>query len=383
MARVLFMLHGMGEFADGWESDVVDLLNRLAAAQRAVIGIPLRFGAESGADVRTVPIRYDDIFTDYWAREARAADHLTAFAAANEVQLPRPDLWTWLAQGDDDRQTFLRASILDVVLFRFFARLRQRVRERIALRIAEALERLPGGLSGNSIVFLAHSLGTAVLQQSLEHLGTTPLPGGIETYLYRGAPLYDAAVLCANVSRVLEQDDVHSRSIVAPSTRAGHPGCLGAYYSFRHALDPFLWFRPFDPGDWGDGLVSPPQLRHYLEPNVHGYLHYLQHPAVHLNLFNAVAGDLLANEQVIADRTREYEGAHGLDAYLVKLAAERGRLPEPCLHQLEGFPAFLQSLAQSRDDVATVDDWLALGVQYGGGVARVARVCGGRPGAVA
>ena len=389
MARVLFVVHGMGEHPAGWQSEVVDTLNEACADDRAEIeaatGAPLAFAEDDDAGVRVVPVAYDDLFESYWDRHAATADDLEALADEQPSELPgaRPwgELWDWLAAANDGDDEFLRTHVADVLLFRFFPTIRQHVVDLFAERIATTVAELPGGLSGNTIGFLAHSLGTAVTQATLERLAEQPVKvdgHDSEVFVLKGAPLFDAFFALANVSRVLEIDDVYTGPVAPPGRAGGQPGYVGQYHTFRHELDPVPMVRRFAPVGWPTKrYFEPPPLAHVLHPNVHGYGHYLHHPAVHLHIVNGMYGGRPASATYVATCTAEYEEANGRDDYALRLAAEQ--IPTPCRVAMLGAPQRLRAVVQQLQQQGTIEDWLRGLVALEATLRAVREACGGDP----
>lgn len=292
MTRLLLLVHGMGDHDDGWSDGAVQLLND----GKDAFGLEsddyaFTFGDES-ADVVVREVRYDDVFENFLARSARSAEELLKLADDEGVDLPVDDLWSWLASLDDEERKFFLTHVTDVLLFRYFLEVRKRVVETVITQIVEAIAAVQqAGAAPVQCSIAAHSLGTAVTQQTLHRLATMPLADDT-VFMASSGWRFTSLAMIANVSRVLEREDVYS-SIVGPPRRPGLPNAhyyVNQYLSFRHELDPFTLFRAFDRplGAWGDYYVQPPDLQHYLAINVHGLEHYLEHPAVRLRLYNAV-----------------------------------------------------------------------------------------------
>src|SRR3954467_3811519 len=89
MAQVLFVVHGMGEYKQGWSGAFAAKLDAMASQYDA-----FRKGAPFSERLEIVEIRYDEIFaelTDGWSQDADAFDR---FATQSGVPLPR--LVSWL-----------------------------------------------------------------------------------------------------------------------------------------------------------------------------------------------------------------------------------------------------------------------------------------------
>jgi hypothetical protein len=312
MPRLLLLLHGMGRHGDAWAVPAVDALNAAGRRVREDLdGAGSREFTFGGADaeIQVVPVGFDDIFDAYLARDARDAQALLDLGSDQRIDLPVDELWTWLAAADDAAAGFLYTHAYDVVMFRYFPEIRKRVVERVIQRIVEAVAEAGGLGGGTRVSFVGHSLGTAVLQQALHRMATTPLPDGNAVFTASSGTRFGMLAMVANVSRVLDGERVYG-SIVGPPNRPGLEGrwYVDQYHSYRHALDPFTLVRPFEqsPPRLGPSYVQPAVLQHLTELDVHGFAHYLQHPAVHLHLFNGAYGGPVVPRPYLAARVDGY-----------------------------------------------------------------------------
>jgi hypothetical protein len=367
--RLLVLLHGMGRHGDDWATHAAAALDAAGAQVREDLdaagtppAVDLTFGG-ADAGVRLLPLRYDDIFDHYLARDARNAQALLDLGDEQRVDLPVDELWTWLAAADDATTGFLYTHAYDAVMFRFFPEIRKRVVERVVQRIVEAVAEAGGPGGGTRVSFVGHSLGTAVLQQALHRLATTPLPDGNAVFTAASGTRFGMLAMVANVSRVLQRENVHA-SIVGPPNRPGLEGrwYVDQYHSFRHALDPMTLVRPFEqtPPRLGPSYVQPAALRHLTALDVHALAHYLQHPAVHLHLINGAFGGPVVPRAYLAER---------VDAY-------HPPLPSACAAEVAALRSEVARIADRHQDAAdpvvglcaTVAEYLAL-------VQRLAAAC--------
>ncbi len=112
-------------------------------------------------------------------------------------------------------------------------------------------------------------------------------------------------MMVSNVSRFLQTEPkVYEGTTVMPGpitgkTVPGHPnlrrGCL-RYVNVWNEFDPFVRPGKFSPQspDWPDtetkSLYKDVRIDHIHDANTHDFLHYLNHPAVHLELFTIMSG---------------------------------------------------------------------------------------------
>jgi hypothetical protein len=152
---------------------------------------------------------------------------------------------------------------------------------------------------------VAHSLGTSVVHDSLQILGTEPIAGFTNAL---GPPneRFRAIFMLANVSRVLESGVGAFESIVRGGGQNDLKSTCTRFLSFRHELDPFCVLKPFLPNDFDPTFNRIRSLSHYRDFDIHGLEHYLDHPRVHVPLINSICG---------VDRITPDERDAAVDAY--------------------------------------------------------------------
>lgn len=285
MPHRLFLVHGMGVHDEAWAEEVVDLLRSLYGEY------PRLNSLDFDVRIDPVPIRYDDIFVEtleQFQGGATSIEDLLGDVNADEVG----DLVNWFEDAADS-DNFLWTHAADVILYRLFSLIRQRVKTRVALRLAEGIHSLPPGETRWSV--LAHSLGTAVVHDSLDMLMTGQLPGDdLPGGFAPDQAQANLVMMVSNVSRVLQTNPPAYESVVMPGA-AGQAkrGCI-FYFNVRHSLDPFSIPKKFDPQDWPDpdtaaaGLYRSFEVNHIQEGNIHGLKHFLRNPEVHVPLFRTL-----------------------------------------------------------------------------------------------
>lgn len=294
MARhVMFLLHGIGQRApDGstnkaadaaasWSTAPVELLIRLAKKYEPDIDCSLN---PSPTGIRIVPLSYCDVLV----RELEAWDAFGSSDVAAAFGDKFPTIGAGrLAQlkGISKRDSGLFWSgPVDVLLYRLFldGDIRAHVREQIAQ-----------GLIGSSVggtlptcSFICHSMGTAVLHDTLAELLASPQQFGgfanMDIHLYASV---------ANVSKVLQgkfnPNDSPVRPLGTPSD-SRFPACVRTFVNAHNLSDPVAhigMFRPkWDPTRCDYIDIEETTLKWI---DVHGLVHYLENPRVHIPMLRA------------------------------------------------------------------------------------------------
>lgn len=297
MARLLFLVHGMGvhapDAAAPWHE----------APLKALTDAADRYGVRDRFDekVEIHPITYDGVFAGHLRRLDRSVDELREVMERNAME--GLDVLTWLEDQDitDTEKSFFWSHVVDVLLYRFFPQVAAEVRARVLERfvsVVNAAESSPGPRP--RVAILAHSLGTAVTHDALLELATRPFDGSSAFMASSNWRLHHLFTL-ANVSRVLSRLGAgfyHStvRCQTAPEVTGVDP-CIARYLNFRHRLDPIPAVKAFSPAGWGPDFVAEESLDHLLEWNVHGFTHYLRHPDVHVPILNALLDFPISEQQ--------------------------------------------------------------------------------------
>ena len=291
MTRVLVLVHGMGEYRPRWSADIVRKLDAVASQYPAFATGP-RFSQRLTIE----EICYDDVFSDVVSRWNRDADALDAWAKGAGRALPK--IVSWLRSPLPAKvKGFFWTTAVDPLLYRGFHLVRDDVRAQVMKQIADIAERnMRGGAAEISV--LAHSLGTAVVHDSLDALGRAPFEGNeaLTAARWQFANLFMLADVC-RLARNLVADIDYSTSIVRPTT-AGTAGTTYCQFFVNvwHRDDPFVLMAPFRPTTWGENYVPIGPLEHFHQANVHGYTHYLDHPLVHVPIINGTLGEPIISD---------------------------------------------------------------------------------------
>ncbi len=277
---ILFLIHGMGEHGPGWEVDVKAKLDEVAARYPGLQGTSL------WDDVELIPLRYDDHLTDALQHWQASAGAVSAFAEANK--LDHAGSLDWLDGVAAEDAGFFWSHVADVVVYRFLKVYRERIRASVVEQIVTPLMAIPAAERDfGRVVFLAHSLGTAVLHDALHLLGTGRFATWASAFAAPQAR-FRAIFTLANVSRVLQDDIKAYESIVQPGPQNKLGSNCSVFYNFRHELDPVCAVWRFAPEHFARSHYHHRDLTHYRDWNLHGFTHYLDNPRVHVHLINQI-----------------------------------------------------------------------------------------------
>ena len=263
-----------------------------------------------------VHINYDVVFNDVltrWSEEAQTISAQGIDAAEIATRMVR-----WLEGAEQTDDNFAWTHVGDVVLYRFFNLVRQRVKAKVAKQIHEALEpNTDGAVTRWSII--AHSLGTAVTHDVLHAMNSsTPNEASIPI-LDAIAPKPNVVAMLANVSKTLENDAEVYESVVVP------PTSCDVYLSANNVFDPFVSKKyyipePFNPRGrplWDKAIdnkkfidIEPENIH---EINVHSIQNYLVNPHVHVPLLRALCGPGSIPGQLEKRKIDEFENIPLLD----------------------------------------------------------------------
>jgi hypothetical protein len=301
--HVLFLAHGMGSYDDGWSVETGELLRELYGTYQAPCFLP---PFDSAIEIRG--LRYDDVFSELrlqWATNSAAV--IAAVEGEHGDSKAVGHLRSFNSQAAKD--DFARTHLLDVVLYRFLGAVASMVRAKVENAILEALAALPP-TSTHGWSILGHSLGSAVVHDTLHEMFTNPIAVGAAA-----PPRARLVAMIANVSRLLQSDIDAYRSATHPSADVTR-GCCDFFLNAKHDWDPFCHPREFRPlDDWPDALTRsqgrylPVAINAFAEKDIHSLEHYLRHPKVHVPLFRVLTntGSELITDQVFRDAVTVYE----------------------------------------------------------------------------
>jgi hypothetical protein len=291
--HVIFLVHGMGDFADGWSASIQKQMADSYAAYAIARHLPFKdfFQFEE----ITYNRRFDAL-RRRWRDDSAAVIALLKKGGLEKSAVNRLARASAAAGAEDE---FLSTHVIDVLLYRFVPTVAEETRNVVARRILETLMAAPVFDQPRWSV-IAHSLGTSVTHDALHALFTQ----GVQGQSLQGKTKAQLVTMVANVSRLLEerQVDVY-KSVVRPSASPAEGACH-QYLNVRHDWDPIprpREFRPLD--DWPDVLTRTEKrfeavtINAFQNRNIHGFGHYLANPKVHVALFRR----LLPIEGAISD----------------------------------------------------------------------------------
>ena len=342
--KIIFLLHGMGLHEANWHTPYVDAIRQARGLY------PLFNDDELDERAEFVPVEYDSIFRDLV--DTWASNSALVKAASLEAGVSLSKLTDWLAGAGSLKDNFAWTHAADVLLYRAFSLVRNRVCVHVARQIVTKLQAALTASSRVRWAAIGHSLGTAVLHDSLARLWhpESPIPGA-EGFAPHNVQA-DLIMMVSNVSRVLEvKTDAEPYDVFTSAVAPGFGGQTGRgcryYLNVRHRLDPFTVPKMFDPQLWPDEvalLAAPPHymnvvVNHLHDRDVHAFTHYLKHPAVHIPMLRTLFGSHRVSPDDERDALMRWRNFGPLgDAAAIKLKTE------------------LESVLPSQ-----ADDWLALG----------------------
>jgi hypothetical protein len=290
MPRLLIVVHGMGNNPPRWSDAIRDKLDAVARQYAE-----FRDAAPFSRQCTIAEVRYDGIFERYVTEWEASAKGFEDFQKQHGVRLPKLVKWLKAGTMPADAQTFFWSTLMDPVLYRGFPLVRDEVRNAVMYQVVgHLIAGMTGGTTTASI--LSHSLGTAIALDTLQLLAASP-QGGNASFTAASGWSFDHIFTLANVGRLGPPDlrdlkDTDPGYLVRPRYAGARKGTYycNRLHSFRHQWDPFVRWAPFQPDDWGTGFLDPDPLTHIHEANVHGFEHYLDHPAVHIPIINGVLG---------------------------------------------------------------------------------------------
>lgn len=313
MKNVVFLIHGIGAHPEGW-SEAED--GPIAAITKAAEYYP-GFNANeplTGA-IEFVEIRYDDIFDNIRHQWAKLADGLSAGALPNATPNILHSITGVISHGGGD--SFVATHVLDVGLYVSFRIVQRLVQLRVASKMMNTIADHAQEPEGSRNYFVvAHSLGTTIAHDAIQRMATTgwlteadKVSGLIENSgfsiesFHRAVDRYgknpfapgnfkfDGIFQLCNTSRLLSQTKPAYESSVRPMFSSGPKNnAVRKFYNAEHVLDPIGKFKKHRAKEaWpvaASNFTATDlfDIDHLHSGNVHGFAHYMTHPAVHARL---------------------------------------------------------------------------------------------------
>ena len=287
---LLLFVHGAGKYGPNWSDKHLTRLAEIAATYPGI--------AQGGAledQMTIVSVNYDTVFRDLLDRWRTQDDQLTELLTESGLSLPGTLQFLNDNTIPPEERGFFWTHVLDPILYRGFPTLTKQVQVSAMLQVVTAMNNHLAANPGAQISIMGQSLGTIVNHDILELLGTgqTTAHGDVwKSDRFSFANVFQVA----NASRLgppgLAKPDAYEsvvRPSTAPPTAGGLPGYCFQMFCFRNRWDPVPNFQRFDPQGWGPDYHDV-VVDHVHQANVHGFMHYLENPKVHVELFRAVLG---------------------------------------------------------------------------------------------
>lgn len=337
--HTLFLVHGMGVHQGTQWSD--EIWKKLVECSERYPHFKERKKLDEYAE--PAPVEYDGLVQKTLARWDKNATSFGDFALANG--LPGADSLDWLTGVAADDAGFLMSHVADVVICRLFRLESEEIKTNIQLRIFKEIQRKRAQDARARFSLMAHSLGTSIAHDALAEMGVVERIGDdintFNTQNFRFASIH----MIANVSRLLQTKPKAYESVVRPGSNRTKNRYCGRMYCHRHELDPITMPKPFDPVAWGNDFELT-NLRHYRGWNVHGWLHYLDNPKVHIPLLKSISKSSAITPRQYREAVNDYPRFGG---DLENLAVAQAKISE------------LHGMAQEIDeDKGLEENYLAL-----------------------
>ena len=326
---VLILIHGVGEHKEGWSKEPIETLVEASKTYDAFTNRPLKKQCEF------VEIRYDDIFDKILKQWETLSNRL------KEAKIPGAPAPTKkisdgileLTEAKSGEKHFYARSGLDTLLYSKFAIVKRIVILKVATQLLKTRMKF-----GESVRYsiVAHSLGTRVIHDTLDTISqrrwlseetikwVNSVEGKVvlspdkiaflrerygEDALHSRLMQWDALFMLANVVKAVPGQSFSStKTLVKPPREKD--SALGYYANVYNKFDPIAQYRPFRlkkiwPGSVGEiaGAVDI-ELEHVHATNVHGFSHYLLHPAVHTLVFRSVAARVFTFAELKKAKTK-------------------------------------------------------------------------------
>lgn len=257
--QLLIVIHGMGKHTpESFKKEIV------CAANNALHRYASYTSKKFEEQVYIESIGYDDIFEKMRKEYADSGKTLKKFVSDGLGGSNLPPFIDKLADVESEfgNDEFIYTHILDVIFY--LTLLGEKVRLQVARQFVEAIKKYSSGIRINLV---AHSLGTAVMHDTLNKLYTTGYKRATgemertanndEIYLDPFTLPVDMYWTLANVSPIITTLSGLTGpmdSIVKP----GAEGCVGSFLNVFHEFDPFTlkFINRFDPQE-SDNWVDP------------------------------------------------------------------------------------------------------------------------------
>lgn len=291
MNEPLFLaIHGMGTHDEkDLKKNILDPLDNAAKHFSSIQSF--------SSKVEFVPITYNELWDEIRTKLAENAgkieDRLAGLPDAAQVAAAIAGF-----ELSFDKDSFFYTHWLDVILYRSLYG--ERVRVKVAKTILDNL--IKAKSEQRPIFMLGHSLGTAVLHDTLHKLYLKDFSaedqkeiGLVEHQVEPEENQIDGIYMIANVSRIVGGGKDPYQSNVKPGTG----GICVQLINGRHKLDPFTVPKAFNPprdGSWvskadlDNKFYRAIETKEIIELNPHSLSQYMSDPLVYTDIFETVFG---------------------------------------------------------------------------------------------
>ena len=293
---IVLLIHGMG-------SHPLDNMTRefKAGLQEAATGFGMD-GFDPDEHMEIVEFNYSESLDSIRKKLASdAQDILDMFPSGTPSSRIVDKLLKFQSNLSDDE--FIYTHWLDVALYCLF------YGESIRVELATKLNNLLKRAANRRVHVIAHSLGTALLHDTLDKFYKVLGPGeagGDYPYLRAGGDNLKTIWTFANVSRLVNV--LNNVAEVGPTVvRSGPTGCTDSFYNAYHEFDPFCWFEPFDENSFPIESGRHFNTKIVRVKNTHSFQEYVSDPLVAKYLLAELAYAVEPLDSVNFDA---YESSH-------------------------------------------------------------------------
>ncbi|HTE44914.1 MAG TPA: hypothetical protein VK636_06695, partial [Gemmatimonadaceae bacterium] len=195
MTRLLIVVHGMGSNPPGWSDSIVQKLDSVASRYSA-----FSTGAPFSKQCTIREVRYDGVFERHIEDMGAKAAEFKKFQDEHHVPLPKLMEWLTGPTLPSQQQSFFWSTLMDAILYRAFAVVRDEVR---AVTMAQIVSHCTANMRSGAVQasILAHSLGTAVVHDTLQLLATKPQLGN-DSFTAAAGWHFESLFMLADVCRL-------------------------------------------------------------------------------------------------------------------------------------------------------------------------------------
>jgi hypothetical protein len=359
MKQAILLVHGMGTFAPANGTTVGAFTKEFDDATAATLGAFAKHKGDrltNHLDLHEFNFskEFDDLRAIFAERAKNMSDRIKGVEAAYGVTLPLQlvaGLNSWEAKFGDN--SFFFTHWLDVLFYGTL--IGQKIRVEAGLTIAALVAEYGAG----NVHIIAHSLGTAVVHDTL-HLLYRPESDADDTVpdLDPVNAQLGSVWMFANVSR-LTNKVVPVMDPYASIVRPAPTGCAGAFFNVRHKLDPFTWLAQFDPqndGRWVSQAIFATRYQNIvtelvMEANTHSFARYVQDPNVVLQMLPfLLQGDFKADFVEFKAVSARY-AAQSIEGAFAALSDSLSALAQDAT-SISGWADFLRTAKTFQDAIA-------------------------------